>query len=289
MFTSTGAIRASLISAAAVLVMVACEADSGFAPIDPELFVVQGYLFAGEPVSDFTVTSVLPIDSDSSAVPEPISDAQITLIRDGTRFELVPTSGEPGRYHYPGMDLTVQVGDLFDMEISQGGITAFARTSVPERPTGLKLSLDSLLLPDFSTLDPRQGRPDLSGTRVLARWANPNRELHFVAVDNVETDPDILPTTKIVRRIAPRLIQMPTASDSSFVGLLQLTHFGDHWLRVYRVNQEYADLYEGIEQDSRDLNEPPSNIVGALGVFSAFSADSAFFVVATEPASSMRR
>lgn len=279
MFTSTGALRASLLSSAAALVMVACEADSGFAPIDPELFVVQGYLFAGEPVSDFTVTSVLPIDSDSRAVPEPISDAQITLIRDGARFDLVPTSGQPGRYHYPGMDLNVRVGDLFDMEISHGGIDAFARTSVPERPTGLQLSLDSLLLPDFSNFDPRQGRPDLP-ERVLARWANPESKLHFVVVDNVEPNPEILPTTEIATRIAPRLIQTPTASDSSFVALLSLTHFGDHRLRVYRVNQEYSDLYEGIVQDSRDLNEPPSNIVGALGVFSAFSADSAFFVVA---------
>ena len=50
-------------------------------------------------------------------------------------------------------------------------------------------------------------------------------------------------------------------------------------MKLYRVNEEYADLYEGLNQDSRDLNEPPSNVRGALGVFSAFSADSAFFEV----------
>jgi len=61
---------------------------------------------------------------------------------------------------------------------------------------------------------------------------------------------------------------------SAVVCILTLTHYGQH-----RVNDEYADLYEGLEQDSRDLNEPPSNIHGALGVFSAFSADSAFFRV----------
>ena len=73
--------------------------------------------------------------------------------------------------------------------------------------------------------------------------------------------------------------QKPRAIDSSSVGLLTLTHFGNHRLRLYRINDEYADLYEGLDQDSRDLNEPPSNIVGALGIFSAFSADSAFFRV----------
>jgi len=46
---------------------------------------------------------------------------------------------------------------------------------------------------------------------------------------------------------------------------------------VYRVNQEYADLYEGRRQDSRDLNEPSTNIENGLGVFSAFNSDSTFF------------
>ena len=48
-------------------------------------------------------------------------------------------------------------------------------------------------------------------------------------------------------------------------------------IRLYRVNQEYADLYEGRVQDSRDLNEPPSNIVGGLGVFSAFASSEEIF------------
>ena len=95
----------------------------------------------------------------------------------------------------------------------------------------------------------------------------------------METDPEILPTTEIFSRLAPRIVQRPTAADSSIVRLLVLTHFGNHRLKLYRINDEYADLYEGLNQDSRDLNEPPSNIHGALGVFSAFSADSTFFEV----------
>ncbi len=50
-------------------------------------------------------------------------------------------------------------------------------------------------------------------------------------------------------------------------------------VKVYQINQEYADLYENREQDSRGLNEPPSNIKNALGVFSAFNSQEAFFEV----------
>ncbi|MEM6800841.1 MAG: hypothetical protein AAF696_05525, partial [Bacteroidota bacterium] len=58
--------------------------------------------------------------------------------------------------------------------------------------------------------------------------------------------------------------------------------FGQYSVKVYHINQEYADLYENREQDSRDLNEPPSNITNALGVFSAFNSQETFFEVVRE-------
>ena len=36
-----------------------------------------------------SVSGVLPVDADSTEVPELISDAQITLIKDGVRYDLV--------------------------------------------------------------------------------------------------------------------------------------------------------------------------------------------------------
>ena len=61
-----------------------------------------------------------------------------------------------------------------------------------------------------------------------------------------------------------------------------LQNLGRHVARVYRVNQGYADLYGNRSQDSRDLNEPPCNIVGGLGMFSTFASASLFFEVVRE-------
>ena len=259
----------------------ACDSDLTFVPPIPDTFVIQAYLFTGEPVTAVSVTGVLPIDADSTEVPELISDAQITLIKNGVRYDLVPTVGEPGQYDYPGADLTIAAGDAFQLEVTYGDRSATAETVVPSPPTGLLMSADSLIVPEFG--GGRGGRGGGGGAilaaAVVARWSNPASELHFVVIDNVELNPLILPTTEIFSRFAARIVQRPTAADSSTVTLLTLTHFGSHRLKLYRINDEYADLYEGLNQDSRDLNEPPSNIHGALGVFSAFSADSAFFTV----------
>ena len=261
------------------IALYACESDLAFIAPDPDIFVVQAFLFADEPVTAVTVTGVLPIDADSAEVAPVISDATITLFRNGVRFELVATSGEPGHYRYPGSDLLIRVGDLFQLEAIVDGRTATAETVVPLPPLGLTLSDDSLVAPTLG--GGRGGRGGGAGLTagITAKWSNANRQLHFVVIDNLELNPEILPTTEIFSRFAARIVTQPTAADSSVVRVLTLTHYGQHRLKLYRVNDEYADLYEGLNQDSRDLNEPPSNIHGALGVFSAFSADSAFFRV----------
>ena len=67
----------------------------------------------------------------------------------------------------------------------------------------------------------------------------------------------------------------PPINDDSFaIRLPFITHLGNHRITVYKVNQEYVDLYESREQDTRDLNEPLTNINNGLGVFSAFNQTS---------------
>ena len=74
-----------------------------------------------------------------------------------------------------------------------------------------------------------------------------------------------------------RFISAPGSSNEYQVNRFMITHYGDHLVRVYHVNQEYADLYISRQQDSRDLNEPLSNIDNGLGVFSAFNSSSVTF------------
>ena len=262
-----------LLLSLAVLGPGACDSTTAFAPPDADSFVVQAFIFAGEPVTQVTVTGVLPIDADSSAAPEPITDADVRLLREGTSYALVPTPDSPGSYHYPGEDLVVEAGDRFRLEVRWGDQLATAETVVPYPPAGLALSTDSLTAPSFG---PGIGG-GLSGDRLVVRWSNPTTDFHYVVVDNVEDDPEPVRETDLPAPLAQAIIPPPTAADSSTVSVRGLTHFGRHVVTLYRVNGEYADLYRGLRQDSRDLNEPPSNIEGALGVFSAFASDRAFF------------
>jgi len=261
-----------------VLTAQAC-ADSDPTGPDGDLLVVRAFLFAGEPVADIRITTTVPLVSDDT-VGIPVSDATVWLERDGVRFDLIATTGVAGAYHYPGSDLVVAAGEIFDLGISRGSESISATTMVPSPPQGFAVSSDVMDVVDltagFGGFGGRGGGGGLAFGGLIVSWINPERDLFFVVVDNVETDPEQIPAPEFIRQ-ARRFTSAPTPADSTTISQLSLTHLGEHRIRLYHVNQEYADLYEGRVQDSRDLNEPPSNILGGLGVFSAFSSSEGTF------------
>ena len=104
-------------------------------------------------------------------------------------------------------------------------------------------------------------------------WDNPAGDYYYVVINSEDPDdPDyILPD--FVRDFIGdfELITEPTTANFYEIIPLTLNWVGPHYVTVYQVNQEYADLFENREQDSRDLTEPPTNIEGGLGIFTAFN------------------
>ena len=263
-------------------------------PLDVErdLVVIMGYLYAGEPVDAVRVSSTVALDVDSMLSP-PINDAVVALIRDSVRYELTPSSGDSGYYHYDGSDLAVNVGDEFAIEVQYYGNTASGETIVPTPPKGVTISDDTMtvVVYDFDDMVPGIFPGDLEDEEELVvTWNNDDLELHYVVVENIDTAAVEIETGD--RFMPPgggggdhspfRFISEPTRRDSFTVTTRSLTYTGLHRVKVYRVNQEYDDLYEGRQQDSRDLNEPLTNITDGLGVFTAFNSDSVFFYLEEE-------
>ena len=261
-------------------------ADSDPVSPDSDLLVVRAFLFAGEPVADIRITTTVALLSEDT-LGVPVSDATVWLERADVRFDLIATPGEAGVYHYPGSDLVIASGELFELGISRDSENISATTVVPFPPVGFEVSSDVMDVVDltagFGGFRGRGGGPGPLFGGLVVRWTNPERDLFYVAVDNLEADPVQIPAPEFIGQ-ARRFVSVPTPADSTTVSQLSLTHLGEHRIRLYRVNQEYADLYEGRVQDSRDLNEPASNIVGGLGVFSAFaSSEGTFTAQLTSP------
>jgi len=249
-------------------------------------FVVEAFIFAGEPIENIRIKSTFPL-TDEEDTSSPINDATVTLIKNEQRFALV-SSGNEGLYHYPGNDINVATNDVFQLEIVHKGITAIAETIVPTPTVGLQLSTDSLKVPQLPFSEGREAIVEaignfLRGSSIDATWDNPNEDLYFMVVESVSDSIDPIFPTQVIEALSGfRFVSEPTDETSlTFLGG-SLVSFGTYSVKVYHINQEYAALYENREQDSRDLNEPPSNIQNALGVFSAFNSQEGFFEVARE-------
>ena len=110
---------------------------------------------------------------------------------------------------------------------------------------------------------------------LTVNWEQEEDALYYILVENIEKNP--VPIESQFGRPPREFISQPTTRNEYTVNAMMMTHLGKHIVKVFRVNQEYADLYQSRNQDSRDLNEPLTNIVNGLGVFSAFNCDRVFF------------
>jgi len=274
-------VRSLAVPAMLALLFAACESEP-FAPPAEELIVAQAFLYAGEPVTDVRLSEAIPLGSTDS-VGTPITDARVTLIRNGVPYLLVASPGDSGFYHYPGVDLEVDEGDQFQLEIVHEGTILTASTTVPLAPGSISLSRTEVVRPTFEV-----GQfPDFSEAMLTVHWDNPGGDLYFVAYRNIEASPDSVEDGGgpfgggFLGRLG-RFASEPTSGDSLTINAMTLTHYGEHEVKVYRVNAEYAQLYESRLQDTRDLNEPATNIQNGLGVFSAFASRRAAFRLVRE-------
>lgn len=267
----------TVLPALALSLLAACGDPTFVVPGSPDP-VVRAFLYAGQPVNDVRLTWTVPIntsDTTNVQVAPPINDATVVLVRSGVRYPLVKSAGDSGYYQYNGTGLIVREGDVFTLEGSVNGRALSARTVVPVRPTGARVVSSTLSIPTLTFGGgPGGPRPDFSAAQTLVRWTKSPGSLYFVTLDNVELSPvgvDIAFPGGIRGR--RRVIFAPTAADSLPINALGLPYYGRYQVYVWRVNEEYAQLYATLQQDSRDLNEPFTNITGGLGVFTAFAAD----------------
>ena len=245
-------------------------------------YVVEAYLFAGEQVREVTIKTLVPL-SEPEGKSEIIEVANVVLKKEGATFTLSYNAGTK-RYIYTGSDLQITPEDVLDIEIDVNGRIATANTIVPTVPVGIQISKTEMVIPKInSAADFITGNP-LADAELTVNWSNPSGELHYAVVEfrSFLLKP-ILPgdVQKVVDGILEdfAIITVPSTDTVLTVSGALLPSYGPYMVKIYKVNQEYADLYDSETQDSRDLNDPPSNIINARGIFSAFASDSISFEV----------
>ena len=245
-------------------------------------YVVEAYVYAGEPVRDIAIKELIPLE-EPEGESDVIETADVVLSKGGSDYPLSYNAFNR-RYRYEGNNLEILPQETLELRIDVNGRIATGTTTVPTTPVGLTISKEEMVIPEIkSAADFLVGNP-LEGAEVTVTWSNPGNELHYTSVEfRSNLLKPILPpdVQEVVDGIIEDfgIITTPGTDTTLTVMGATLPSYGLYIVKVYKVNQEYADLYESETQDSRELNEPPSNIINARGIFSAFASDSIFFEV----------
>jgi hypothetical protein len=267
------------IAALSVLLLAACGCSKN--PVLPEEqnLVLQAYLYADEPVTDITVMMSRPISSTDTSN-ELVSEANVTLYKNGVAYQLTPSSS-PGRYAYIGSDLQVQSGDQYRIEVAYGGIIASAETKVPPKPVGLSTNTPTITFTTETVSTPFGGTMERVTTSdsLIVSWSNPTGAAYYVVMESIDPSRQSIRSDTFPSFANMRFVTEPTTDDQYRAFEQDINYTGKHKIMLYRVNQEYVDLYKSREQDSRSLNEPLTNVKDGLGIFTAFASDSLFIDV----------
>lgn len=266
--------------------LLSCEDVPDFNPEESKP-VVEAYIYEGEPVNQVYIKKTIPYVSgvDDEEDVEYINDANVILIHNEQDYMLLPMEGEEGRYFYDGTDLEIGIEEEYELSFTYEGELISSTTIIPSVPENVAISNEEIYIPQINSIQELVNFQDYFEETVEITWNNPDNSYYYIVIENLEENPEPINTTEFIEDFETNFEFTTAPTQLDFLILTPLVHFtqfGMHKVTIYSVNEEYIRLYESMQQDSRDLAEPFTNINNGLGIFTGFSSDIVYFNVIQE-------
>lgn len=252
-----------------LLGLLACE-EENTTIIDTQTAVLEGYLFAGQPLDSVFITQSFSYgQTDTTSVP--IDDLDVHITNANIDVELINL----GDGLYRNQDFEPQSGETYFIEFEYNGETVSAETFIPEQRIAdiSQTEIELEKIEGFPITPPEQ----LDAIEVT--WDNTEGDYYYTIIENLEDDPEFV--NELIAEFDPdgrarRLFRItePEVTDFYLINPLRdLTQYGTHRIVVFRVNPEYAALYQSAGTSSLSIAEPPTNVRNGLGIFTGVSSD----------------
>lgn len=149
---------------------------------------------------------------------------------------------------------------------------------IPPKPDGFIASTSSIAIPQFS---PGSGTFPTFPDPIELGWENPDGAYYLIVVENLETDPEAIfeDNGDTNRPPRPTFRSEPEQTNTFEIGFQNFQYYGAHRVILFRLNAEYASLYDDNGNSSQNLTAPYSNVVGGLGIFTGLNADTLMVTV----------
>jgi Domain of unknown function (DUF4249) len=246
----------------------ACEKpvlNSGISTLEKP--VVQAYFHPGR-TAEVKITRQIPINADS-ATSRGISGLIIRITApSGTTYTLADQGN--GTY-LSDSTLVIKAEEIYQLSFDYQGVTIDASTMVPSAPKVFEASADNIVFPSFSGGGGVPSFPD----PIELTWENTDGAYYLIVVENIETDP----TSVADGRERPTFRSEPEQTNRYELSFRNFSYYGTHRVILFKINPEYASLYDDNGNSSQNLTTPFTNITGGLGIFTGINSDTLFVEV----------
>ena len=248
------------------VILSACETSEVVETPDARL-VVEGILHAGQPPS-VEITKEILFKREEDDTTTYLSGLDVYL-DDGVEVRKLDDNGN-GTYtdnKLVSTDKTYKISTMYE------GQEIYAKTGVPSLPLGFEASDNRIKVEPLTG----GGRPTANNTENLElTWTYEDQAYYIVIASNLETDPDPINTSGFQR---PVFRSEPIQDDSYEIRGFDFEYYGDYAIILFKVNADYAALYEDPGDNSLTIKSPYSNITNGLGVFTAVNSDTLYVEV----------
>jgi hypothetical protein len=254
------------------LLIISCSQES-IVQTETKTTIVEGYLSAGNPIDSLRVTQSYSYGQVDEQVIT-FNDLNIRITNDNNQFELTSI----GNGYYQNTNLIIDAGKSYQLKFERDGEIISAETYVPEYNT-TSISTNQVELNKIEA-----GVIPIGGITipdpVEVSWNNEDGGYYYVLIKNIEVDPEYVNDNIAQFDGQLQFISEPMISDFYLIRTpRELLQFGTYQIIVFRVNPEYAALYQSSSSSTLSLEEPPSNIVNGLGIFTGVSSDTLYLEV----------
>ncbi|HPG07145.1 MAG: DUF4249 family protein [Saprospiraceae bacterium] len=260
------------------LLLIQCTRDD-ITTLDTQTPVIEGYLIAGAPLDSVRITlSYSYARADTNLIT--LDDLPVRVYSGDRETMLIPI----GSGYYQDTTFIIEATHSYNIEFEWNGETIRAQTYVPEMKTAV-ISQDEIAVQQIAAGSfPNPGSIEVDPVEVT--WDNTEGDYYYVVIENTAEDPEY-----INERFAEfengnggpgrfRMISRPQITDFYAINAFRdLTQFGLHRVVIFRVNPEYAALYELSSTSTQNITQPPTNVENGLGIWTGISSDTVYLNV----------
>ena len=237
--------------------------------------VVEGYLYAGEPVS-VTVSKLLPFRDDVSFTAEEVDNLALA-VTDETTGSAYPLTPQGSGGVYTGGAFLPEAGHTYQLQFVYDDVPVTAVTQIAALPENMTFSKKSISAGfggggsggGSSTMEPIEITWDNPGGEyyiITGVCITPNPTPVFDMDDDEDEDDDTVPDFPLSFQTEPTQGASVQLSSQSF------SYYGYYAIKLCRIQPEYVLLCQRADNTSSSLVELHANVENGYGLFTGVSS-----------------